>query len=124
MKNKEKYSYHCLDVVTDKFREQRNEQRSGFAPTLKDFLKWLNEEYEEPKILDDAERRYLRNIILPFYDSVKSVSKLPNPNSDREFICIDLGAESVMLPYFTANTMYKNMKVQKEYTLKELDIRK
>lgn len=119
MRNKDKYSNHYLNTVIDKFNEQ---YKSGFAQTLEDFSNWLNEEYEEPKILDDAERRYLRNVILPFYNSVRSISKLSNGN--REFICIDLGEESVMLPYFTAGTMYKNMKWQKEYTLRELDIRK
>lgn len=119
MKNKEKYSKHYVGTVIDKFNEQH---QSGFAPTLEDFSKWLNEEYKEPKILDDAERRYLRNIVLPFYNRVTSVSKLSNGN--REFIRIGLGTESIMLPYFVAGTMYKNMKWYKEYTLKELDIRK
>lgn len=119
MKNKEKYSNHYVGTVIDKFREQN---QSGFAPTLEDFSKWLNEEYKEPKILDDAERRYLRNVILPFYDRVKSITKVPN--GKREFICIDFGTESVMLPYFVADTMYRNMKLYYKYTLKELDIRK
>jgi hypothetical protein len=119
MRNKDKYSNHYLNTVIGKFNEQ---YQSGSIPTLEDFSNWLNEEYEEPKILDDAERRYLRNIVLPFYDRVDSVSKLSNGN--REFIRIGLGVESVMLPYFTAGTMYKNMKWQKEYTLRELDIRK
>lgn len=119
MKNKEKYSHHYVNSVVEEFGKQH---QSAFAPTLEDFSKWLNEEYEEPKILDDAERRYLRNVILPFYNRVRNISKLYNRNS--EFICIDLGSESVMLPYFTAGTMYKNMELRKEYTLKELDIRK
>lgn len=118
MKNKEKYSKYYVGTVIDKFREQ---YQSGFTPTLEDFSKWLNE-YKEAKILDDAERRYLRNVILPFYDRVKSVSKLPN--GDREFIHIVVGVESIELPYFTANTMYKNMELYNSYTLKELDIRK
>lgn len=120
MKNKEKYSDYYVNRVVEKFREQEK------CATLEDFSQWLNEEYEEPKILDDAERRYLRNVILPFYNDVKSVSKLSNGN--REFICIDLvtesGVESVTLPYFTTSTMYKNMKLRNEYTLEELDIRK
>lgn len=119
MKNKEKYNKHYVSTVIDKFNEQH---QSGFAPTLGDFSKWLNEEYKEPKILDDAERKYLRNIVLPFYDSVTRVSKLSNGN--REFIRIEVGVESIMLPYFVAGTMYKNMKLNYEYTLKELDIRK
>ena len=116
MKNKEKYSDYYVNRVVEEFGKQ------GKSETLEDFSKWLNEEYEEPKILDDAERRYLRNVILPFYDRVRSISKLPNGN--REFICIEFGTESIALPYFVSGTMYKNMKTHEKYTLKELDIRK
>lgn len=116
MKNKEKYSDYYVNRVVEEFEKQ------GKSETLENFSKWLNEEYKEPKILDDAERRYLRNIVLPFYNRVINVSKLSNGN--REFIRIGLDTESIMLPYFVAGTMYKNMKLHYEYTLKELDIRK
>lgn len=120
MKNKEKYSNYNVGSAFEKFREQHQ----SCSPTLEDFSKWLNEEYKEPKILDDAERRYLRNVILPFYNHVRRITKLSNISRKCEYICIELGEESVMLPYFTAGTMYKNMELRKEYTLKELDIRK
>lgn len=116
MKNKEKYSDYYINRVVEKFKEQEK------GATLESFSQWLNEEHEKPKILDDAERRYLRNVVLPFYNRVTSVSKLSNGN--REFIRIGLDTESIMLPYFKVGTMYKNMKLHYEYTLKELDIRK
>lgn len=43
-------------------------------PTVKDFVDFLNLPVKE-KILDEDEKRYLKNIVRPFRDSVISIHK-------------------------------------------------
>ncbi len=72
------------------------------------------------EILDETEKRYLASVIRPFRDKVKAIEKV---SRDKEFIEIQLKEEvPIMLPYFKKGTMYKGMKKDKKYTLKELGI--
>lgn len=76
----------------------------------------------EKEILDDAEKEYLKNVIKPFKDKISNISKEPSILG-KEFICINFKNEEFMcFPYFEKNTMYKGMKANKEYTLKELGL--
>lgn len=77
--------------------------------------------YVHKEILDDAEKRYLKGVIRPFKDEVIRISKIPARWSD-EFIQIELKAEMLSLPYFKEGTMYKNMQLHKNYTVKELGL--
>ena len=99
----------------------------------KDFLDLLKEHNEQLKtsILDDKEKEYFRNIIRPFRHRVKYICKQGGAysNTAKQFIGIYLNGgdtarldESIFLPYFDQGTMYKNMKVGKNYTLKELGL--
>ena len=84
------------------------------------FLKWLLEEYEEP-VLDEVERKYLSDVIKPFGHRVSYIVK--RMNGSGYYIAIILNNFDVMnLPYFTRNTMYKGMKVGRQYKLKELGL--
>lgn len=79
---------------------------------------------EEP-ILDYKEKEYLGNVIRPFRDRVKYIVKLDCFR--KEYISLqiynDFGdIDSIDFPYFKKDTMYKNMKVDKEYTLEELGL--
>lgn len=92
---------------------------------IRDFERWLNSEHP---VLDDAERRYLRCVVLPFYDDVRNVTK-SSIDKDWFYITIniknkELGieAETICLPYFNGNKMYSGMRIDKNYTLKELGI--
>lgn len=77
----------------------------------------------ENEILDKAEKRYLRGIIIPFKDKVICIRKSRNLMESLEYISIELKGESnICLPYFEPNTMYKGMKLDKKYTLKELNL--
>lgn len=77
----------------------------------------------ETEILDKAEKRYLRGIIVPFKDKVICIRKSKNLIETLEYIAIELkGDSSICLPYFESNTMYKGMKLDKKYTLKELGL--
>ena len=84
------------------------------------FLKWLLEECKEP-VLDEVERKYLSDVIKPFGHRVSYIVK--RLNGSGYYIAITLNNFDVMnLPYFTRNTMYKGMKVGREYKLKELGL--
>lgn len=83
-------------------------------------IKWLLEEYEEP-VLDEVERKYLSDVIKPFGHRVSYIVK--RVNGSGYYIAIKLNNMDVMkLPYFTHNTMYKGMTVDREYKLKELGL--
>ena len=72
------------------------------------------------EILDDTEKRYLANIIRPFKNQAKWIKK--GKIFGGEYITIKLKNESITLPTFAEGTMYKEMKKDKEYTLKELGL--
>ena len=92
-------------------------------------LDWLCEEHQ---ILDKEEKEYLSAVIRPFayrivdimkikdwidedsnFEVLEIALKLPGENPDMEF---------VHLPYFDKGTMYKGMKLDKPYTLKDLGL--
>lgn len=75
------------------------------------------------EILDKAEKRYLRDVIRPFRDKVKFIYKAKRCYDENiSYICINLENDNVCLPDFEINTMYKNMKANKTYTLEELGL--
>lgn len=81
--------------------------------------------YEAKKeILDEEEKKYLSAVIKPFKNRVEYIIKnLSSCNSTSEYIVIELiNDHYIMLPYFDKRTMYKGMKLGKEYTLKELGL--
>ena len=75
----------------------------------------------EEAILDNVEKKYLSNVIRPFRDKVKNIAKI-TVSEEKEYISISLKNDIVLLPNFKRNTMYKNMKANKEYTLEELGL--
>lgn len=86
----------------------------------------LNSREEEPMevpVLDDVEKRYLKNVIRPFKDQCRYVKKYETAGTDYEWIYINLSSNgSIALPGFSKGTMYKNMELEKRYTLEELGI--
>lgn len=91
------------------------------------FFKWLLEEAKEP-ILDEVEKAYLSAVIRPFRNRVENIAKCDGStwDTDEQFICIQVMREKnsdfISLPWFKADTMYKGMETNKEYTLKELGL--
>ena len=73
------------------------------------------------QILDEEEKRYLEGVIRPFRDKVYYIIKHTN-YSNECYIEIRLGRDSICLPYFEENTMYKGMEIDKRYNLKELGL--
>lgn len=90
-----------------------------------------------PDILDDAEKRYLSNIIKPFRNRVESITKtkydviVTGLRYEKAF-CIEIAVNPlptiacsgnlIRLPMFTNTKMYANMEEDKKYTLEELGL--
>lgn len=75
------------------------------------------------EILDEAEKRYLREVIRPFRDKLEHIIKMRRYNDMEELIGIKIKNECyISFPYFKKNTMYKGMEVDKKYTLEELGL--
>ena len=95
---------------------------------LKRPIKWKNV-YEHKEILDEQEKDYLGKVIEPFKKRVIRIEKIKKLYGNSEFINIVLYSsiscnkeESIQLPYFKKGKMYKGMKLDKKYTLKELGL--
>ena len=99
-------------------------QRSGL---IEDFL---TGHYQVSKninpILDAAEKRYLSQVIRPFKDQVIAIAKRSANYGEFIDIMIDEGeigdCGNIYLPYFKPDSMYKGMKVNREYTLDQLKL--
>ena len=100
------------DIFNDKFLDQKVE-------------------IEVPDILDEKEKEYLGNVIKPFRDRIISVVKnVACTAANAAYICIFVrpnvhmvfGDDTLRLPLFAKDTMYKNMQFDVEYTLEELGL--
>ena len=80
--------------------------------------------YEIKKpILDEAERRYLKNVIRPFKDKVSYICKNKTVISKKEWIRVIFKADlNIDFPSFEEGTMYKGMEINKEYSLEDLGL--
>lgn len=80
--------------------------------------------FERKGILDDKEKEYLRAVIRPFRNEIKSICKTKSCSfSDFEYLAIDFKDNDFMnFKIFKKGTMYKGMQANKEYTLKELEL--
>ena len=74
------------------------------------------------EILDEAEKRYLKAVIRPFRDRIKYICKSVSDFRKYEYIKANLCNDTLVLPDFKPNTMYKGMKTDKQYTLEELGL--
>lgn len=117
-----------------KFEEEVNKNtgifnRIYYVGYPEGFACWHNiveiEKVEE--ILDEKEKEYLSNVIKPFKKRIEDIYKCVGLNG-CEYIEINVerlntsDIESISLPDFKKGTMYKNMKICKRYTLKDLNL--
>lgn len=79
---------------------------------------------EVKEILDAEEKEYLGNVIKPFRDRAINIKKFKNyRDRQKEYITIYIKNDfEINLPNFEKNTMYKNMEIDKAYTLEELGL--
>ena len=85
-------------------------------------LEWMAQPYKEP-ILDDAERKYLADVIRPFRNKIDTISKFQTWDGSSQYIYISMKDNHMgTLPVFPKGTMYKGMEAGKHYSLKELGL--
>lgn len=107
-----------LENINKKLYSKTISNRDKIAHLKKEIMS-LKEEKEQ--ILDNAEKRYLKNVIRPFKDRVISIIKENDFGDD--YIEIELkNGDFANLPNFAKDTMYKGMKKEKKYTLKQLGL--
>lgn len=113
----------CIDIACDNCLFYGKENKCLFM-----CKKWLNEEPIEP-ILSDAEKRYLENVLRPFQDRVKFITK-NRTNMHHEYLSMvvmthhnnDKMTTYMEFPYFERETMYIGMEPNKVYTIEELGL--
>lgn len=81
--------------------------------------------YKRPEkkipLLDEKEKEYLSKVIEPFRDEVKHIVK--ESCIGEEFIAIEFKNDGYLeFPNFKTNSMYKGMKLYKQYKLEELGL--
>ena len=119
--------YHYIntqsnEIFTENLMMAINDVYQKFGLSSIDILDWLCDEHQ---ILDKEEKEYLSAVIRPFRNKVKHIVKWQHYDSastDETFIGILLNKETISLPYFESNTMYKGMEINKKYTLEELGL--
>jgi predicted ribosome-associated RNA-binding protein Tma20 len=81
-------------------------------------------EEERKEILDKVEKNYLKIIIKPIRSKIKYIEKDEKISlGNKEFLVIYIKDEAMMIfPSFKKGTMYSGMKLNKKYTLEELEI--
>ena len=103
----------------------RNSSKWNSSGLLEDFITGHYQIAKEVNsVLDEAEKRYLTNIIKTFIDSVVAIIKCKYDDY-YEFIQIEVNQESfeyINLPNFKKDIMYKGMEIGKRYTVEELDL--
>ena len=85
----------------------------------KQLREWLLAEVE---ILDDAEKRYLKGVIRPFRNMVVFIKKDCNYAGFKWIEIAVKANETIALPGFKNDEMYKGMELNKEYTIEELGL--
>lgn len=102
--------------------------KKGAEKAIDQYNKWLLEEYD-PHILDDIEKKYLSNVIKPFRDRIINIAKVDCGNGAYH-ISVAMhsnvwksGKDAIVFPDFSYSLkMYKNMKLNYCYSLKELGL--
>lgn len=108
-----------------------NGDSQRYFRTVKDFVDFLNLPAQEEK-LDNIEKRYIKDFIRPFRDDIRYIKKISSPcytqqYREKEQITLNYYKNGITgeisLPPFPKNSMYKGMKLNKEYTLEALGIK-
>ena len=84
---------------------------------------WENSpiQYRDSELLTPKEREYLKLVFRPFASDIMCVQKKIR-SDNTEYIVARTYKDSIIFPYFTKGIMYKGMKLEVKYELKELGI--
>lgn len=112
-----------LSFYLDNFRNDLTNKRDNEYDIIKvEKVQYKTAFERKEEVLDETEKRYLAGAIRPFRDKVEYIKKHLSASA-KEFIEISIKENiSIVLPYFEKGTMYKGMKADREYTLKELGL--
>lgn len=121
-------------LLSEEFKEEVDKRlgvfnRIYYVGYPEGFASWhtIVEIEKVEEILDEKEKEYLSNVIKPFKKRIEGIYKCVGLNG-YEYIEINVerlntsDIESISLPDFKKGTMYKNMKICKRYTLKDLNL--
>lgn len=109
-----------IKKIRETFGCQIKVERGEYATDA--ILEWMAQPFKEP-ILDEAERKYLSDVIRPFRKEVATISKFQNWDNTHQYIYIALKSQHYCtLPFFPKSTMYKGMENGKHYSLEELGL--
>ena len=97
-----------------------NAIRNHFTTTSTKADKWSWKRKED--ILTDKEREYLKAVIEPVKDKVKFIQKIDYSSQQRQYIYIGVDNDDIALYSFEANTQFRGMELDKEYTLEDLGL--
>ena len=76
----------------------------------------------KPEILTEKEKIYICNLIKPFLNEVEGIAKKQYINGEEYIYIIIKDDMNISLPNFVKGKYYKNMELNKKYTLEELGI--
>lgn len=84
---------------------------------------WENSpiQYRDKELLTPKEREYLKFVFKPFASDILYIQKT-QPSDSIEYIRVITHSSTIVFPDFEKGTMYKGMKLETKYTLKELGI--
>lgn len=117
-----KYHFDSPRTVIKLIREKFGCQIKVEKYSTDAILEWMVQPYRE-LILDDAERKYLADVIRPFRNKIDTISKFQTWDGSSQYIHISMKDNHMgTLPVFPKGTMYKGMEDGKHYSLKELGL--
>ena len=95
-----------------------------FSDVLFKNVTWENSpiQFRDDEPLTHKEKEYLKFVFKPFASNIMYVHKQRMRSDDTEYIAARTYKDSIIFPYFTKGTMYKGMKLEVKYMLKELRI--
>lgn len=115
------WSPSMLEKVEDK--KHFKSLPRDFTGTIKIENGFITEIVKEKKeILDKVEKEYLSAVIKPFKEKVTGID-IRKFSASECYLYIDvIGDDEFTLPKFKQGTMYKNMEINRKYTLEELGL--
>lgn len=115
------WSSSMLEKVEDK--KHFKSLPRDFTGTIKIENGFITEIVKEKKeILDKVEKEYLSAVIKPFKEKVTGIA-MEKLLTGECYLYIDvIGNDRFTLPNFKQGTMYKNMEINRKYTLEELGL--
>ena len=114
------WSSSMLERVEDK--KHFKSLPRNFTGTVKIKNGLITEIVKKKEILDKVEKEYLSSVIKSFKEKVTGIA-IREFSADKCYLYIDIiGDDGFGLPKFKQGTMYKNMQINRKYTLEELGL--